>query len=232
MAQPHAVADAQALTVDGQRAAGHVDVGEALGRQREALLLGAVEQAGVDAGVLMDRQRALGAVRRDDQAQPSALVGGVEVLLLVARGDALAVRYDPDLQEVHRLLAGGVVLAVAHAGAGAHHLHVAGADHRAGAHRVLVLQRAFEHVGEDLHVAVAMGVEAAALAHVVLVDHQQVGEADVLRVVVAAEGKAVLRVQPAEVGDAALGGRPDFQHVDLLLGLRGGLPGGAGSGDG
>ena len=46
------------------------------------------------------------------------------------------------------------------AGARAHALHVAGADHRARAHAVLVRERALEHVGDDLHVAVPVRAEA------------------------------------------------------------------------
>jgi hypothetical protein len=58
-----------------------------------------------------------------------------------------------------------VELAVHHAAAGAHALHVAGADHAgrlAIAHAVLVRQLAREHIADDLHVAVAMRAEAAA----------------------------------------------------------------------
>ncbi|MNN89189.1 hypothetical protein D3C81_2069660 [compost metagenome] len=79
-----------------------------------------------------------------------------------------------------------------------------------------MFQRAFEHVGEDFHVAVRVGVEAAALADAVVVDHQQIRKAHVLRVVVAAKGKAVLRIQPTEIGKATRCGRSDFQHVVLL----------------
>jgi hypothetical protein len=84
-----------------------------------------------------------------------------------------------------------VELAVQHAGAGAHALHVAGADHAGGrrrrrlavAHRVLVRQRAFEHVADDLHVAVAMRAEAGAGGDAVFVDDTQVAHAHVRRVV-------------------------------------------------
>jgi hypothetical protein len=97
------------------------------------------------------------------------LVAAVEVLLLVAGLDAAVPRQDPDLQEMRGLVGRVVELAVQHAGAGAHALHVAGADdtrHGAAvlavAHAVAVRQRAVEHVGHDLHVAVAVGAEAGA----------------------------------------------------------------------
>jgi hypothetical protein len=69
-----------------------------------------------------------------------------------------------------------VELAVAHAGAGAHALHLAGQDGRAIAHAVLVRQRAVEHVADDLHVAVAMGAEAGARGDAVFVDDPQVAQ--------------------------------------------------------
>src|SRR6185295_15245453 len=96
------------------------------------------------------------------------------------------------------------LLAVPDARARGHPLHVARPDDRAGADAVLVLERALEDIGDDLHVAVSVGVEPAARPHPVLVDHAQRAEAHMLRVVVVAEGEAVPAVEPAEVGDAAL----------------------------
>ncbi len=52
-----------------------------------------------------------------------------------------------------------------HARAGGHVLHVAGADHAPVAHRILVLQRAAQDVGDDFHVAMRMRSEAAAARH-------------------------------------------------------------------
>src|SRR5205823_9212134 len=101
-----------------------------------------------------------------------------------------------------------VVLAVPNAGAGAHALYVARHDGRAGAHRILVSERAFEHIGDDLHVAVAVRAEAATGLHAVLVDDAQHPVAHVLRVVVIGEGEAVVRVEPAVLGVAALGRAP------------------------
>ncbi|MNL62498.1 hypothetical protein D3C87_1865240 [compost metagenome] len=100
------------------------------------------------------------ALGRNDQTQAATLVGFFKVHLLVAGLGTAFVRHDPDLQKVHRGFGRVVELAVLHAAAGAHHLHVAGDDHRARAHRILVCQFAFEHIGEDFHVAVAVGAEA------------------------------------------------------------------------
>src|SRR5688572_29597945 len=110
-----------------------------------------------------------------------------------------------------------VELAVAHADAGAHALHVAGNDGGAVSHAVLVAQGAFQHVADDLHVAVAVGAEALARLHAVLVDHPQRAEAHVLRVVVVGEGKAVVRVEPAVVGVAPLGAAAQFRGHRKVL---------------
>ncbi len=114
-----------------------------------------------------------------------------------------------------------VELAVAHAGAGAHPLHVAGTDHarvgaarRAVAHAVLVRQLAAEHVADDLHVAVAVRAEAGAAGDAVLVDDAQGAQAHPARVVIVREREAVEALEPAVVGVAAIRGLDDFTHVD------------------
>jgi Arc/MetJ family transcription regulator len=112
-----------------------------------------------------------------------------------------------------------VELAVQHAGAGAHALHVAGQDDagvcaagRAVAHAVLVRQRAVEHITDDLHVAMAVRAEAGARRDAVVVDDAQVAHAHVARVVVVGEREAVETLQPAVVGITAVGGLAQRQH--------------------
>jgi len=174
----------------------------------------AIQDRGVDVRVLVDQQRTVAAILRGDQAQLAALGFRGEMGLLVARGDVLGVREQPDLQEVHGFVGRVVELAVADPAACAHALHVTVAQHRAGAHRVLVFQRAAQHVGDDLHVAVAVGAETLAADHLVFVDHPQRAEAGVALVVVAGEGEGVLGVQPAMVGLATGGALADLQHGD------------------
>jgi hypothetical protein len=55
------------------------------------------------------------------------------------------------------------------------------------AHAVLVLEGALEDIGEDLHVAVRVGGEAAAGGDAVLVDDPELPEAHVVGVVVVPE---------------------------------------------
>ena len=63
-----------------------------------------------------------------------------------------------------------MLLLVLTAGTGAHALHVPGAQHRPDAGAVLMLERSVDHVGDDLHVLVTVGLEAAAGLHGVVVD--------------------------------------------------------------
>jgi hypothetical protein len=78
-----------------------------------------------------------------------------------------------------------------------------------------VREAALEHVADDLHVAVAVGAEARAGLHAVLVDDAQRTEAHVRRVVVVGEGEAVERVEPAVPGVASFCAAADFAHFVL-----------------
>ncbi len=93
----------------------------------------------------------------------------------------------------------------------AHELNLAGLELPPVAHAVLVLQRAFQHVAEDLHVAVRMRAEALPRRDPVVVDDAQGAEAHVRRIVVVREGEGVMRVEPAVVGVAAFIGPSDVQ---------------------
>src|SRR5260221_5289431 len=135
------------------------------------------------------------------------------MLPLVAGRDAAHVRLDPDLQEMRDFGLGLVLLAVLHAAARAHALHVARDDGRARAHRVLVAERALQHVADDFHVAVAVRAEAGAGLDAVLVDDAQRAEPHVRGIVVAGERKRVPGVEPAVLGVAALPGAADLEHA-------------------
>jgi hypothetical protein len=106
-----------------------------------------------------------------------------------------------------------VELAVAHAAARAHALHVARRDPDDIAQRVLVRQLALQHIADDLHVAVPMGAEAGPRRDAVLIDDAQVAPAHVGRVVVAGEREAVVGLQPAVVGEAA---SADLRKVNMV----------------
>ncbi|MPM89429.1 hypothetical protein SDC9_136538 [bioreactor metagenome] len=74
-------------------------------------------------------------------------------------------------------------------------------------------ERTFEHIADDLHVAVWMGAETGTGCHPVVVDHAQGGHTHVCGVVVAAEREGVVAVEPAEVGMAAVGRGAQGDHV-------------------
>ena len=105
---------------------------------------------------------------------------------------------------MHEIVLRRIEFAVHDAGARAHALHVARLDDRTGAHAVLVLQRAFQHVADDFHIAVAVRAETHARLHAVFVDHAQRAKAHFLRIMVIGEGKRVVAVQPAVIGMAAV----------------------------
>src|SRR6267143_2332392 len=107
-----------------------------------------------------------------------------------------------------------------HPRARAHSLQVARHDDRAIAHAVLVLERAFEDPGDDLHVAVAMGAEALARLDAVVVDDTKRAKSHVLRVVIGGEREGVIRVEPSVVEMPALGSRPQRHHGDLIIAPR------------
>ena len=110
---------------------------------------------------------------------------------------------------------------MADAGAGAHPLRIAGADDFAGAERILVFEPAVENVGDNLHIGMAMGGEAAARRQPVLVDDAQRSEPHEARITIIAERKAMRGIEPAEVEFAAgIGRAVEHFHGWFPLGLR------------
>ena len=125
--------------------------------------------------------------------------------MLVARGNAAHIGLNPYLEEMRGGVGRVVELAVLHAAARAHALHVARRNAFDVAHAVFVRQVARHHVADDFHVAVAVRAKAHARRNAVFVDDAQIAPAHVRRVVVAGKRKAVERLEPAVVGVAALG---------------------------
>jgi hypothetical protein len=100
------------------------------------------------------------------------------------------------------------------AGSGAHALGQPGFDDPVVALGVAMLDRAFEHPGDDLHVAVRVRAEAAARRDHVVVDHQELPVVGVVPVVVVAEAEAVPRVEPVDLRvEPVLGAVHGRRHV-------------------
>ncbi|MNT67682.1 hypothetical protein D3C72_2058470 [compost metagenome] len=110
-----------------------------------------------------------------------------------------------------------VELGVHHSAAGAHPLHVARLDGRTAAHAVLVGNRAVQHIGDDLHVPMAMRAETTAGRNAVVIDHAQRAKSHVRRVVIVGEGKRVKRIEPAMVGMTPFGSAANRKHCGLLF---------------
>src|SRR5215217_98030 len=97
---------------------------------------------------------------------------------------------------MHTLSLRGILLAVSDAGSGSHALHVSRSNNRTVAHAVFMLERAFENVGDDFHVAVPMRRKTAAGSHEVFIDYAQRAKAHVAGIVVLVERKRVISVEP------------------------------------
>ena len=103
---------------------------------------------------------------------------------------------------MNRLARRSVELAVPDAAARADPLDVARAHDGRVAHRVAMLQRAFDDVGDDFHVAMRMRAEALAGRNEILVNDPQGAEIDLLRIVIIGKAEGVITVEPAMIGVA------------------------------
>ena len=77
-------------------------------------------------------------------------------------------------------------------GARGHPLDIAGADNGPVANAVPMFEGALQDIGNDLHVAVSMGVEARPRSDPVLVDDSQRPEPHVIGIVVMAESSRLM----------------------------------------
>src|ERR1051326_9387563 len=107
----------------------------------------------IDFRVLMDLCGAIATVRRNDQRFEPITLLAIRMPFCVTRSQPPLTRLNPDLQEVQRLRVAWIELAMGHPSTGAHQLNLPWLKDAAIAHAVLVLQGTFEHVAEDLHVA-------------------------------------------------------------------------------
>ena len=184
--------------------------------------LSGLEPCGVQRRVAVgDPDRAVAVLRhpRGHRHERAGQQVGVDLALRVAGLDAVRVGHHPHLHEVHgvgvavaREAPAVVLLRVQDAGAGAHPLRQPRVDHARVARGVLVHQRPAQHPGDDLHVAVRVGVEPGAGRDDVVVVHQQQPVVGVRGVVVAAERERVVRVEPGDAGGEAVGRAADVDR--------------------
>src|SRR5436305_10170066 len=76
--------------------------------------------------------------------------------------------------------------------------------------------RAFAHIGDDLHVAMGMGREAGVGGDLVVIPDPQGAVAHIVGVVVAAEREVMFCLEPAVVGAAEFVERSEFDHGMFL----------------
>lgn len=122
------VALLEALGAELDDAFGHLDPCVTFGGDGVRDLCAAFEECVVDARILLDGDGLVLAVGARDESESSGSLVGREMALLVARGEALLARLDPDLDESCFVGLGGVELGVRDAAAGGHGLDVAGSD--------------------------------------------------------------------------------------------------------
>src|SRR5262245_15135025 len=97
-----------------------------------------------------------------------------------------------------------VELAVHDAVTGGHGLELVAAEDVGPGEAIAVRQTAVDHVGQDLHVAMAVWSKPLAGRDAVFFEHAQDTKAGEVRVLVAAERKCGARAQPSEFGGAAI----------------------------
>jgi hypothetical protein len=121
-------------------------------------------------GVLMDAQRSLASVGRSDDAKPAPALRRAEAFLLVTGIDPRLPGPQSDLEDMRPVGPRRIGLAVAKAASGGHALELARPDDPRATRRILVPERAFPNVGEDLGIAMRVARNACARWETVFVE--------------------------------------------------------------
>ena len=106
-----------------------------------------------------------------------------------------------------------IELAVLHARARTHALHISGRYAFDVAHAVFVREFAAEHITDDFHVLVTVRAKASAGLDTVFIDDPQIAPSHVRWVVIVSKRKAVKRLQPAMVCITSVIRFAQYQHV-------------------
>ncbi len=86
-----------------------------------------------------------------------------------------------------------------YASAGAHALHVTGANDRSVAHAVAMFKRARQNISNDFHVAMRVRRETLASPDAIFVDDAQAVEMRVRRIEVLIEREGVISIKPPKI---------------------------------
>jgi len=198
------VAGCQRETVQRQRTLSDLQPRAAAGLEFVRCRLSGFETEAIDVRTLMNCRRAIAAVRRNDEHLRDVGMLGFRQPFRVSRRKAALAGLNPDLQKMQPMGAAGIELAMRHAAARAHELNLPRLEHTAIAQAVLVLQRTFQHIAKDFHIAMRMRAKALSGCNAVVIDDAQRPKTHLRWIVVVAEGKGVMGVQPAVVRAAAL----------------------------
>jgi hypothetical protein len=153
--------------------------------------------------------------RRRNWQPPSDSIGEGELAVAVVWVVAVRVREDPDLQEPKHFGA-QIEFAVLDAGPGAHVLHLPTRQRRTVAQTVAVRQLAQNDGGDDLHVLMRMQPKPEPGFDLVVVQHTQLPEVDVVAIVIVGEREMMARVQLPVIEVAHLGVNDVTQHQEVM----------------
>src|SRR5580700_3075828 len=110
-----------------------------------------------------------------------------------------------------------IELAMAHAGSRGHALEFTGSEDGPVAHAVFVFKSAIKDVGDNFHIAVTVHSEAHAGINTIVVDDAERSESHLGGIIVIAERKRMVRVEPAMIKMAALIRSSNLEYGDLRL---------------
>src|SRR5829696_1456033 len=206
------VAGRDRLAVEAGRPVDQVHIGAAAGAELVPDLVAGVQGGDVHAGVLVDADDLTALGPHDLQQPPAAVLEGEHLLLDLGR-QVGGVGQDPDLDEPHRLVLGGVLLRVQRPRPQRHPLNGPGGQ-RAGrpADRVLVPEQPLDHIGQALDVPVGVHGPDRPRDQPVVVEHPHGPEAVVGRVAVVIKGEVPAGAEPAALLTVDLLVAPDGQH--------------------
>ena len=146
-----------------------------------------------------------------DRREATGQHGLVDLVLLIAGGDAGLVRYHPHLHEMHWLRGRLILFRMQDSATCRHALCQARVDHSAIAGGILMRQLTLQHPGHYLHVPVWVRVESCCGRDDVVVIHQEQPVMGVVRIVVVAERERMPGREPRRRGDCPVG-RASYLH--------------------
>ena len=125
---------------------------------------------------------------------------------------------QPDLKD-SQICGGVVVFGMAHSTAGGDHLHVSRTNLPPTTRTVFVLEHAFAHVRDNLHVAMPVHRKAAVRSYLVVVPDHEVPEPSVRGVAMAIDGEVVPGLEPVAISTSQGVQSSQLQNRPLLAEL-------------